>query len=158
MINILVLGTTNSARTIMLESILRHHAHDRILAHSAGSHPTGQVAPQAIHLLQHKGHDTRMLLSKSWDEYALAPEMDMVITVCGTAAREPAPVWPGAPLCAHWGIDDPTDPHIPVDSRPQAFDLAYHALLHRAKLLLDMKLEEMSDAELQDALTDIGKA
>ena len=157
MINILVLCTGNSARSIMLESILRHHAHDRVIAHSAGSNPAGDVNPVALQLLQSKGHDTRLLRSKSWDEYARAPEMDMVITVCGNAARETCPIWPGAPLRAHWGVDDPADPHIPVDSRPQAFDLAYHALLHRAKALLDMKFEEMSAGDLQHALTDIGK-
>ena len=157
MINILVLCTGNSARSIMLESILRHYAHDRVLAHSAGSHPTGDVNPLALQLLQSKGHDTRLLRSKSWDEYALAPEMDMVITVCGNAARETCPVWPGSPLRAHWGIDSPSDPNIPEESRPQAFDMTYHALLHRAKALLDLKLEEMSAGELQHALCDIGK-
>lgn len=157
MINILVLCTGNSARSIMLESILRHHAHDRILAHSAGSNPAGQVNPIALQLLQHKGHDTRLLRSKSWDEYARAPEMDIVITVCGNAGRETCPIWPGTPLRAHWGVDDPADPHIPADSRPQVFDAAYLALLMRAKTLLDLKFEEMSQKDIQQALTDIGK-
>lgn len=157
MFNILVLCTGNSARSIMLESILRHHAHNRILAHSAGSHPAGQVNPHTIHLLQSKGHDTRLLNSKSWDEYARAPEMDMVITVCGNAARETCPIWPGVPLRAHWSIDNPAAAHIPAESRPQAFDMAYHALLHRAKALLDQNIEEMTQGNLQHALSDIGR-
>ena len=107
--NILALCTGNSARSILLESLLNHEGKGRIKAYSAGSHPTGAPHPQALALLQAEGHDTNALRSKSWDEFTTpdAPQMDLVITVCSAAAGEACPIWPGAPIRAHWGVDDP---------------------------------------------------
>ena len=100
--NILVLCTGNSARSILLESILNTQCPGRVRAFSAGSQPTGKVHPQSLRLLAEKGHDTSRARSKSWDEFSAddAPIMDMVITVCGSAAGETCPMWPGAPIRA----------------------------------------------------------
>ena len=94
--NILVLCTGNSARSILLESILNTESVGRVRAFSAGSQPAGQVHPQSLKLLEEKGHDITHARSKSWDEFAAddAPLMDIVITVCGSAAEETCPVWP----------------------------------------------------------------
>jgi arsenate reductase len=107
--NILVLCTGNSARSILLETLLNAQGAGRVTAHSAGSNPTGRVHPQTLRLLAEEGHDTGAARSKSWDEFATpgAPEIDLVVTVCGSAAGEPCPIWPGAPLRTHWGIEDP---------------------------------------------------
>ena len=101
--NILVLCTGNSARSILLESILNTESVGRVRAFSAGSQPAGEVHPQSLKLLEEKGHDTTHARSKSWDEFAAddAPLMDIVITVCGSAAEETCPVWPGAPVRSH---------------------------------------------------------
>ena len=154
--NILVLCTGNSARSILLESILTHHSDGRIKAWSAGSKPAGKVHPQSIKLLTEKDFPTEDLTSQSWDDYAKddAPVMDAVITVCGSAAEEECPYWPGAPLRAHWGVEDPAAA-MPED-QPAAFAEAYRLLEDRAQQLLALPFETMARDDLQSALNRIG--
>ncbi len=154
--NILVLCTGNSARSILLESILTHRSDGRVTAWSAGSRPAGEVHPQSIALLREKGFPTDGLSSQSWDDYAKdgAPVMDAVITVCGSAAAEECPYWPGAPLRAHWGVEDPAA--AKPDDQPAAFAEAYRLLDARAQQLLALPFETMSRDDLQSALSRIG--
>ncbi|MTI01678.1 arsenate reductase ArsC [Roseibium sp. RKSG952] len=154
--NILVLCTGNSARSILLESIFNHTGDGRIRAFSAGSNPTGRVHPQSLTLLSAQGHDISDARSKSWDEFAIegAPEMDMVITVCGSAAEETCPVWPGAPVRAHWGVEDPAAADEP--DWDQAFRTAYDILGRRAAALLELPVETMESGELSAQLKRIG--
>lgn len=157
--NILVLCTGNSARSILLESIFNHTSNGRITAFSAGSNPTGKVHPQSLKLLTALGHDVAKARSKSWDEFAgdTAAQMDLVITVCGSAAGEACPHWPGAPLRCHWGVDDPADC---IDDGSgdcaAAFQTAYDILARRAAALLALPVETMSAADLKIALDEIG--
>ncbi|MFG5381971.1 arsenate reductase ArsC [Yoonia sp. R2-816] len=154
--NILVLCTGNSARSILLESILTHRSDGRITAWSAGFRPAGKVHPQSIALLRANGFPTNGLSSQSWDDYAKddAPVMDAVITVCGSAATEECPYWPGAPLRAHWGVEDPAA--AKPDDQPAAFAEAYRLLDARAQQLLALPFETMSQDDLQSALNRIG--
>ncbi len=153
--NILVLCTGNSARSILLESIFNQHSAGRVRAYSAGSKPMGIVHPLSLELLTKMGHPTSDLRSKSWDEFATpgAPKMDAVITVCGNAKNETCPHWPGAPLTAHWGIEDPAS-----IGRPGAFKVAYAMLEARAKAWLSLDFERMERAEQQHHLSRIGEA
>lgn len=155
--NILVLCTGNSARSILLESIFNHSGAARVRAFSAGSNPTGKVHPQSLALLQSEGHDTSGARSKSWDEFAVdgAPEMDLVITVCGSAAGETCPMWPGAPLRAHWGVEDPAA--AAESDWNEAFRTAYDILGRRAAALLGLPLETLSRTELVAHLNRIGE-
>ncbi|OBY27372.1 arsenate reductase ArsC [Leisingera sp. JC1] len=155
--NILVLCTGNSARSILLESIFNTLGAGRIRAYSAGSNPTGKVHPQSLVLLGELGHDTAGARSKRWDEFAgaEAPEMDMVITVCASAAGETCPVWPGAPVRAHWGVEDPAAADQPEWDK--AFRTAYITLEKRAKALLELPIETMSSTELSQQLKRIGE-
>jgi len=111
--NILVLCTGNSARSILLECLLSHYGRGTITTYSAGSQPAGAAHTQSLHLLADKGYGTAGLHSKSWDVFAQpgAPVMDAVITVYGSAAGEIGPMWPVAPLRAHWGSRTPLAPH-----------------------------------------------
>lgn len=159
--NILVLCTGNSARSILLESILNRYGpntrgNDRITAFSAGSHPSGTVHPQSLTLLAQLGFDTGAARPKSWDEFAKpsAPVMDVVITVCDSAAAESCPIWPGAPIRAHWGVEDPATADKP--DWELAFRVAYDILLKRALAFLDLPLETMTQAEISAQLTRIG--
>ena len=155
--NILVLCTGNSARSILLEATLNRNAAGRLRAYSAGSHPAGRVHPQALALLAREGFDTGGLRSKSWEEFARpdAPEMDAVITVCGNAANEVCPVWPGAPVRAHWGIEDPAA--LPEPHQQAGFDEAYRRLSARAAALIAQPFETLDRSALAGLLTRTGQ-
>ncbi len=155
-INILVLCTGNSARSILGEMLFNHLGHGRVKAYSAGSKPAGQVNPVALETLQKHGISCAGARSKSWDEFA-APDglrFDYIFTVCGNAAREVCPVWPGHPTTAHWGIDDPA--HVePLEARREAFEKAYQELRARVEAFLALPLEGMSPDEANFAARHI---
>ncbi|MEM9844370.1 MAG: arsenate reductase ArsC [Pseudomonadota bacterium] len=154
--NILVLCTGNSARSILLEHILNAKGSGRVRAFSAGSQPAGQVHPQSLRLLQQLGYDTALARSKSWDEFEGndAPVMAAVITVCASAAGETCPIWPGAPLRAHWGVEDPAA--ASSSDWEVAFNTAYDILERRATALLAHPIENLSASDLKAALESAG--
>ena len=156
--NILFLCTGNSARSILAEALANHMSAGRLNAFSAGSQPSGQVQPLAIEILKRSGISTKGLRSKSWDEFSDndAPVMDIVITVCGRAAGETCPVWPGHPITAHWGIDDPAAVEGSEDERRRAFELAMTAMQQRISLLLSLKPEALDALTLQTKIREIG--
>ncbi|MEM1163046.1 MAG: arsenate reductase ArsC [Pseudomonadota bacterium] len=157
MFNILILCTGNSARSILAEAIFTRDGARRVQAFSAGSNPTGRVNPGAIRLLERRGLTTEGYRSKSWDEFARdgAPEMNLVVTVCGSAAGEICPVWPGTPLSAHWGIADPAA--APPDQIDLAFQEAYHQLSVRINAFLALPFEDLDGVALKAKLDAIGR-
>lgn len=158
--NILVLCTGNSARSILAEALLNALGGGRVRACSAGSRPAGRVNPFALALLEAQGLDIAGLRSKSWDEFAApgAPALDLVVTVCGNAANEACPLWPGNALRAHWGIDDPAAAAGSDDDKRAAFMKAYALLADRILNFLSLSFEDMDRAELQRHLDEIGRA
>ena len=158
--NILVLCTGNSARSILAEALFNALGGGRVRAFSAGSKPAGQVNPFALELLEAQGLETAGLRSKNWDEFAApgAPALDLVVTVCGNAANEVCPVWPGDYLRAHWGVDDPAAVDGSDDDRRAAFMKAYALLAERILTFLSLSFETMDRAELQQHLDEIGRA
>lgn len=155
--NILVLCTGNSARSILLEAVLNAAGRSRgITAFSAGSRPAGRVHPEALHLLAARGYPTDGLRSKSWDEFAApgAPVMDMVVTVCAAAAGEACPLWPGTPIRAHWGVDDPAA--LAPRDQPAGFQAAFAILERRAQAFLALDPAHRARGELGPELARIG--
>jgi protein-tyrosine-phosphatase len=145
MINVLFLCTANSARSILAEAILNTRGADRFRAHSAGSTPSGRVNPNAIALLERRGLPTQGLRSKGWDDFATpqAPRMDLVFTVCDNAAGETCPLWPGQPVTAHWGIEDPAAATGDAHEVMRAFERAHDRLAARIDLLLALPADEL---------------
>jgi arsenate reductase len=157
--HVLFLCTGNSARSILAEAILNRLGTGRFRAHSAGSHPKGQVHPMALQVLRERGYDTEGYRSKSWEEFARpgAPALDFVFTVCDNAAGEVCPVWPGQPLTAHWGVEDPAAFEGPEDERRRVFQRAYIELERRIELFTSLSIESLDRLGLQARLNEIGK-
>lgn len=156
--NVLFLCTANSARSIMAEAILNHFGKGRFVAYSAGSQPAAAVNPQAVALLERNKIDTRHLRTKDWAEFAKpeAPKMDFVLTVCDKAAGEACPVWPGQPMTAHWGVDDPAHVEGNNEKKMKAFYDAYIILNRRIAIFLSLPIEKLDQISLRRELTSIG--
>ena len=154
--NVLFLCTGNSARSILAEAILRREGGDRFRAFSAGSYPKSEVHPAVLALLGEFGFSTDGCRSKSWDEFAAAgaPPLDFVFTVCDNAAGETCPVWPGQPMTAHWGIEDPAA--VEGDAQKRAFATAFYALQRRIALFLALPLDSIDELSLKNRLREIG--
>jgi protein-tyrosine-phosphatase len=158
--NVLFLCTGNSARSILAEVLLNRLGAGRFRAFSAGSHPRGEVHPGALALLREHGEDTSGLRSKSWDEFARpgAPVLDFVFTVCDSAAGEACPVWPGQPITAHWGIDDPAACVGSPTEQRRAFLRAHEVLERRVAELASLPVDALDASSLRRRLTEIGKS
>lgn len=157
--NVLFLCTGNSARSILGEALLADKGKGRFRAFSAGSHPKGQVHPLALAVLKQAHLPTDGLRSKSWDELARpdAPPMDFVFTVCGNAAQEECPIWPGQPVTAHWGIDDPAAVEGTDEQKLRAFQKAFQEMTVRVQLFTNLRLDALDRLGLKKQLDDIGR-
>lgn len=157
--NVLFLCTGNSARSIIGEASLNHFGGGRFRAYSAGSHPKGQVHPMAIDVLTKAGISTASVRSKSWDEFAVpgAPKMDFVFTVCDNAAGEACPLWPGQPMTAHWGIEDPAAVEGPEFRQRAAFEDALRYMRNRVSAFVNLPLASIDKLSLNTRLQGIGR-
>jgi protein-tyrosine-phosphatase len=157
--NVLFLCTGNSARSIMAEALLNFRGRGRFRAFSAGSQPKGEVHPLTLETLAEARLPVEGARSKSWDEFAGAgaPKLDFVFTVCGNAAREPCPHWPGQPMTAHWGVDDPAAVEGAPEERRRAFERALRELDARIKLFIDLPIASLDQMALRERLREIGR-
>lgn len=156
--NVLFLCTGNTARSILAEEILNKDGLGRFKAYSAGSQPKGSVNPFAIKVLTSFGYPTEGASSKSWDVFATpnAPVMDFVFTVCDNAAGEACPIWPGQPMTAHWGIEDPAAVEGSDIEKERAFVEAFRLMKNRISIFTSLPLSSLDKLSLQKKLKDIG--
>jgi protein-tyrosine-phosphatase len=157
--NVLFLCTGNSARSIMAERLMEHWGKGRFKAYSAGSYPTGQVNPFAIQTLQARGLSTDGVHSKSWNEFSGegAPHLDFVFTVCDNAAGEVCPIWPGQPMTAHWGVEDPSAVEGADAEKLMAFRRICNYLENRIKLFAELPLDKIDRMRIKEEIDAIGK-
>lgn len=155
--NVLFLCTGNSARSILAESILNQLGAGRFRAFSAGSQPKGQVHPMALEVLKDYHYPHEGFRSKNWREFEEpgSPEMDFVITVCDNAAGESCPVWPGQPMTAHWGIEDPAA--VEGDGQKLAFIQAFNHMRRRIELFVSLPTSSLARLELESRVRKIGQ-
>lgn len=157
--NVLFLCTGNSARSIMAEALINHWGHGRFRGFSAGSHPKGSVHPMALELLRRYHMPVEGLRSKSWDEFSThgAPTLQFVFTVCDRAAAEVCPIWPGQPMTAYWGVEDPAAVQGSDEIKMRAFSKAFRELDARIKIFTSLRLELIDRMALQRELDAIGR-
>ena len=164
-VNVLILCTHNSARSVLSEGMLNHWAArlgKNVRAYSAGSAPSGRINPFALEALRNAGIATQEYRSKSWDEFTSpeSPPLSIVITVCDSAAAETCPVFfggNGQPVKVHWGFPDPSNAEGGEEGKRRAFELTRQAIGFRMLQLLALPLETMDKAALQRALSDIAR-
>jgi protein-tyrosine-phosphatase len=158
--NVLFLCTGNSARSIFAEVLLNRLGRDRFRAFSAGSQPKGEIHPLTLKVLAEMRDFTGGLRSKSWDEFSSpdAPPLDFVFTVCSNAAKETCPAWPGQPMTAHWGVDDPAAVAGTDVERERAFRQTYLVLAIRIRLFTSLRPELLDRLSLETALRRIGES
>lgn len=160
--DVLILCTHNSARSVLAEGMLNHWAAQLgkpVRAFSAGSAPSGRLNPFALEALTNAGVDVNGYRSKSWDEFTTLP-LDIVITVCDSAAAETCPVFLGAqgqPVKVHWGYPDPSNAEGGDEGKRRAFELTRQAIGYRLLQLLALPLDRLSRTDLQRALIDISR-
>ena len=157
--NVLFLCTGNSARSIMGEAILNKDSRGRFKAYSAGSHPKRKVNPFALKVLKALRYPTEGLHSKPWEVFAEpgAPVMDFVFTVCDDAANEACPVWPGQPMTAHWGIEDPAKFVGNNLLTEAALVQAFKYLKNRIDIFINLPIRSLGSLTLQNRLREIGE-
>jgi arsenate reductase len=156
--NVLILCTGNSARSILGEALVNHWGRGNFVGYSAGSSPKGNVHPIALRLLQQMKLPTDGLRSKSWDEFARpgAPPLDFVFTVCDNAAGESCPHWPGQPMTAHWGLEDPAAVRGTEAEQWLAFRETFRELEHRVRAFTSLPVRTLDKVSLQARLREIG--
>jgi arsenate reductase len=157
--NVLVLCIGNSARSIMAEALINTMGNARFHAYSAGSFPTGKVNPYAIELVAALDYPVDTLRSKSWDEFARpgAPRMDFVITVCDKAAGEVCPVWPGHPISAHWGFEDPAAVEGSDEVKRRTFTKIFRHIMSRVRVFVSLPIDKLDKLAIKREMDGIGQ-
>ena len=157
--NVLFLCTGNSARSIMAEVLLQRWGSGKFNAFSAGSIPKGRVHPMTIKLLKMNNFRTDELRSKCWDEFSGpdVPPLDFIFTVCDKAAKEVCPIWPGQPMTAHWGIEDPDQEYATEEEQFRKFKTSFWELDNRIKIFTSLPFDKLDTFSLQKHLDEIGK-
>lgn len=156
--NVLFLCTGNSARSIMAEALVTTMGKGRFKGYSAGSQPNGAVNPFAIEQVAATGYPVEGLRSKSWDEFGApeAPQMDFIFTVCDNAAGETCPYWPGHPMSAHWGFEDPAAVTGTDEEKREAFHRIFRQIMARMSIFVSLPLNMLEKNAIQHEIQTIG--
>ena len=156
MLNIFIICTGNSCRSVLAEALFNHLGQGRLNAFSAGSHPVGKINDAALATLKRHGLPTEGYQSQSWEDFEEIP-MDFVITVCDNAAGETCPVYLSKAVSAHWGVSDPSHVEGSGEEKVAAFEQTFATLKRRINKMLELPLETLPKEELTVELNNIGQ-
>ncbi len=157
--HVLFICATNTARSIIAESILNFWGADRFIGYSAGTEPGHQIDPMLLEMLTARGMETAHLVPKDWKNYvqAAAPRFDFIVTLCDQAAGEPCPTWPGRPVTAHWAMPDPDDVADSPNLKRFAYLETVRTMEARIRAFLRLKIETLDALSLQHGLDAIAR-
>ena len=156
--NVLFICNTNAGRSLIAEAILTREGGDRFKAYSAGVTPAEHPDPYALETLVAEGFHIAGLHPKPLSDFTGpgAAELDFVFTLCDESAGEPMPEWPGAPVTAHWSIEDAE--HVegsPIDHE-RAFETAFHHIRNRVLAFAALPLRSLDRLSLHSHMQAIG--
>jgi arsenate reductase (thioredoxin) len=83
--------------------------------------------------------------------------LDFVFTVCDNAAGEVCPAWPGQPMTAHWGIEDPAAVESADIEKERAFATAFRYLRNRITAFIALPIKSLDQLSLRARLREIGE-
>jgi protein-tyrosine-phosphatase len=157
--HVLFLSKRNSARSIMAEAILNQVGRGEFVAHSAGVRPGPRVEPVVLELLEHAKVPTSDLRVKGVREFLGPgkPPMDFIFTLSDTAAGEAPPQWPGQPITAHWGSEDP-DKIQDAQDRRLALIRVRSELERRLRVFINLPLASLDRMSAQSHVDSIGSS
>ncbi|GAB1264252.1 arsenate reductase ArsC [Aurantivibrio infirmus] len=153
---ILFVCTHNRCRSILAEAITNKNAGGNIVAYSAGSAPAGEVHPLTLKYLKECGYETADLKSQSWEEFA-TNAIDLVITVCDSAAQEACPLWIGKTLKVHWPIKDPSKTEGNDEDVETAFLHTIKLIENKVRALTETVNRKLTKNEMQLELKQIAE-
>lgn len=156
MLNVFVICTGNSCRSVMGEALVNSLGQGRVQAFSAGSHPIGRINTGALATLKRHDLPVEGYKSQSWEDFT-DQTMDIVITVCDNAAGETCPVYLSKAVRAHWGVSDPGHVEGTEEEKIAAFEKVFGILTLRVQKMLALPLETMSADKLMIELNIIGQ-
>ena len=156
MLNVFVICTGNSCRSVMGEALVNHLGQGRVKAFSAGSHPIGRINTGALATLKRHDLPTEGYQSQSWEDFE-DTSMDIVITVCDNAAGETCPVYLTQAVRAHWGVSDPGHVEGTDEEKIAAFEQTFATLKLRVEKMLALPLETLANDQLTVELKAIGQ-
>jgi len=153
-LRVLILCTGNSARSQMAEAVLSRKGAGRFIVESAGSQPAERVNPYALEALREAGINWKGRSPRGIDDLD-SRTWDIVITVCDNA-KEACPIFPGQPVLAHWGMEDPAAVEGDDADKRRAFRQALQLISRRIDLMLALPVEKLQRLALQERLRGIG--
>lgn len=159
--SVLFVDEHNAVRSIMAEVILYQLGRGRFRTHSAGLTPQAEIHPLTLRALELAGQGYRLegLHPKPMQSFAesAAQPMDFVLTLSDVLLSTGMPEWPGTPVQAHWGCDEPlqlaqrmgwTGPQL-----IRAFNQVYVQLLTRLRIFASLPPARLQQMTQQARLT-----
>jgi len=153
----------------MAESIVNTLYGNNFNGYSAGSKPsldkfpeTAGVHPMALRVLADNRMRVDGLHSKNWDEFIKNKDrIDFAFTLCGNALNDMAeacPVFPGQPITAHWGLEDPALATGSDEQVYRVFQDAFLLIRRRIDLFTNLPFEKIMQQSLKEKLKEIGNS
>jgi hypothetical protein len=82
---------------------------------------------------------------------------DLFDVALDDAAGETCPAWPGQPMTAHWGIEDPAAVEGTNIEKERAFAQAFRYLRNRITVFIALPIRSLDQVSLANRLKEIGR-